>query len=122
MSTRPRYSRCLMALMLVLPAACDNARPRGNTPADVRAIQLIRHHGCGTCHTIPGVPSANGVVGPQLGGLKDRKFIGGVVTNTPENLARWIEAPRALAPRTAMPTLGVKETEAREIAAFLYNR
>ena len=119
---------CLLGLAaagLIAVGACGERSAGGaRVPggADVRAVQLIRHYGCGTCHSIPGVPSATGLVGPALGGLKQRTYIGGVLTNTPENLTRWISNPRALAPRTAMPNLGVTEADAREIAAYLYTR
>jgi cytochrome c1 len=34
-------------------------------------------------------------------------------------MARWLRAPQALAPLTAMPNLGMSERDARDIAAFL---
>lgn len=102
-----------------LPAPAVSKTSRAE---DARAVELMRYHGCGTCHTIPGVPSARGLVGPPLAGLKQRSYIGGVLTNTPENVTRWIQNPRAVAPRTAMPDVGVSEAEARVIAAYLYAR
>ena len=48
--------------------------------------------------------------------------IGGVLTNTPERMVRWIVNPRAVDSLTAMPNLGVGEAEARDIAAYLYTR
>jgi cytochrome c oxidase assembly factor CtaG/cytochrome c2 len=75
--------------------------------------------GCGTCHTIPGVPRADGLVGPSLAGFGARAYVGGVLTNTPEHVSQWIRNPRSQSPRTAMPALGVSESDARQMAAYL---
>ena len=85
-----------------------------------RGHVAIERHGCGACHTIPGVRTATGHVGPGLEGLRNRVYLAGVVPNTPDNLTAWIMHPRAIDPRTAMPDLDVPEGEAREIAAYLY--
>lgn len=85
-----------------------------------RAPVLMITYGCAGCHEIPGLAGPRGRVGPPLGTLAERVYIGGVVANTPENLVRWIANPKALDPRTAMPVTGVSETQARDIAAYLY--
>jgi cytochrome c1 len=87
-----------------------------------RAPGLLRRYGCAGCHTIPGVPGADGKVAAPLGGLRARVYIGGVVPNTAENLVAWLIDPRALSPRTAMPATGISAEEARDVAAFLYSR
>jgi cytochrome c len=92
----------------------------GGNPRNGR--ELIVHFGCGTCHQIPGVERADGRVGPPLAGLRERLYIGGVASNTPEHLVHWIQHPRELSPKTVMPDLGVKDAEARDIAAYLYSR
>lgn len=76
--------------------------------------------GCGSCDTIGGVPGTTALVGPGLDGLGGRAFIAGVLPNAGENLVRWIQDPRAIAPRTAMPDLDVTDDDAREIAAYIY--
>lgn len=76
--------------------------------------------GCGTCHTIPGVVNARGMVGPPLDHFARRSFIAGEVPNTAQNLVKWIVDPPSIEPNTAMPTLGVTPAEARDIAAYLY--
>ena len=40
--------------------------------------------------------------------------------NEPDSMIAWIRDPRDLRSPTAMPTLGVAEQEARDIAAYLY--
>ncbi len=88
--------------------------------ATVRGKQVIEQKNCGSCHTIPGIPGAEGVVGPPLTMFASRSFIAGELPNTPENLAKWIENPRMIEPKTAMPDLGVSPSQAQDAAAYLY--
>jgi len=81
---------------------------------------LIRRYGCGGCHTISALPGADGKVAAPLDQLRKRVYIGGVTLNSPDNLVRWIVAPRTFSPQTAMPATGISEAEARHVAAFLY--
>jgi cytochrome c2 len=80
----------------------------------------IYAYGCGSCHEIPGVPSANATVGPSLENWANRYYIAGTLTNTPDNLITWIRDPQGIEPGTAMPNLDVTEQEARDMAAYLY--
>ena len=91
----------------------------GGSPEEGRVE--IRRFGCGACHTIGGVPGANGKVGPELNGVAGRAYIAGVVENSPQNIVSWIMNPKAHSPTTAMPYLGVSESQARDIAAYLYS-
>ncbi len=86
-----------------------------------RAPELFRRYGCGGCHTISGIPGADGQVGPPLSELIHRVYIGGVAENTPDQLAQWIVSPQKFSPRSAMPATGISEAEARDIAAYLYS-
>ena len=91
------------------------------TGGDVEAGRAaMKTYGCDACHTIPGVVDARGLVGPPLTQIANRIYIAGVLTNTPDNLIEWIQNPPGVDPRTAMPNLGVEETAARDIAAYLY--
>nr|WP_245431299.1 c-type cytochrome [Rhodoplanes roseus] len=87
-----------------------------------RAPDLIRRYGCAGCHTIPGIPGADGQVGPSLDGLRRRVYVGGVALNRPDDLVWWIVDPQAFSPRSAMPATGIAEAEARDVAAYLYAR
>jgi cytochrome c len=89
----------------------------GNAKAGEAAIAKF---GCGSCHVIPGVELARGMVGPPLSDFAARAYIAGRVTNTAPNLEAWIRLPDSVEPGTVMPTLGVSEQEARDIAAYLY--
>lgn len=83
---------------------------------------LMLRYGCGGCHIVQGVAGARGQVGPNLSDVARRIYIGGVTTNSPENLIRWIVNPREFDPKTAMPITGISEREARDVAAFLYSQ
>lgn len=83
---------------------------------------LMLRYGCGGCHFVQGIAGARGQVGPNLSDVARRIYIGGVTTNSPENLIRWIVNPREFDPKTAMPITGISEHEARDVAAFLYSR
>lgn len=82
--------------------------------------QLIQDYGCGACHVVPGIHAARGLVGPPLYFLGQRTMIAGELPNSPGNLAHWIQHPRSVEPKTAMPDLGLTEDQAYDIAAYLY--
>jgi cytochrome c len=82
--------------------------------------QLIRSYGCGACHIIPGIRTARGLVGPPLYEFGSRTIIAGELPNTPPNLVPWIQNPKAVEPKTAMPDLGLSKQQATDIAAYLY--
>jgi cytochrome c2 len=104
-------------------AGCDkreqtaSARTHGDPE---RGKHAIEYHGCGSCHTIPGIRAADGLVGPSLERLGGRAYIGGVLPNNPDNLIRWIQDPPSVDPHTAMPNIHVPEADARDIAGYLY--
>ncbi|WP_445502720.1 c-type cytochrome [Microvirga sp. G4-2] len=83
--------------------------------------RLTQRYGCAGCHTIPGVPRAQGKVGPTLEGFAARVYIGGVAINSPDTLIQWIENPKSIDPKTAMPVTGISRAEARHVAAYLYS-
>jgi cytochrome c2 len=112
-------------IILVAIAACNS----GNETFAARQVpgghakngrNYMEAAGCGSCHIIPGVVNARGMVGPSLEHFAQRSFIAGEVPNTTDNLVKWIVNPPSIEPRTAMPVLGVTPTEARDIAAYLY--
>ncbi|WP_214414011.1 c-type cytochrome [Sphaerisporangium fuscum] len=86
----------------------------------LRGRLLISRYGCSSCHTVPGVREANGLVGPPLTSFGSRSYIAGLLENNGPNLRRWIRAPQAVVPGNAMPDLGVTEEDARDIAAYLF--
>ena len=121
-------TRRLIPLVMAAVVACQSASAReraeeaaaltGGDPA--RAPALMRRYGCTSCHSIPGIQGATGLVGPPLAGIASRSYIAGVLTNDPQHMIRWILDPKGVDSLTAMPVTGVSEREARDIAAYLY--
>jgi putative membrane protein len=113
-----------LALALVTIVSCDRASgDEGHMVANASAERgslAVRRYGCGSCHTIPGITGARGLVGPPLGGIASRVYIAGVLPNEPDNMIRWIEDPPGVDEKTAMPNMGVTARDARDISAYLY--
>jgi cytochrome c2 len=117
----------LMPLMIAIPfglAGCEKSadaagvmQVAGNAEAGRAVIESI---GCGTCHTIPGVAGADGLVGPPLNHMRHRVFIAGMLRNTPANMVTWITDPQSVVPGNAMPDMGLTPEQAQDIAAYLY--
>ncbi|MGZ5199389.1 MAG: c-type cytochrome [Telluria sp.] len=84
--------------------------------------KLIESFGCAACHQIKGVPQGQSQVGPSLKDILKSSYVGGMLPNSADNLMKWIQHPQAVNPKTAMPELGVTETQARDIAAYLYSQ
>jgi len=80
----------------------------------------IEYYGCASCHVVPGVPGAQGLIGPSLKQFACRNYIGGVLKNSPDNLVQWIQNAPAIDPKTAMPDLQIPEQQAHDIAGYLY--
>ncbi len=112
-------------LTALLMAACTGSMQRsaaeitGGDPQ--RGAAAIVRYGCGACHTIQGISGAHGMVGPPLTGIVNRTYIAGVLRNGPDEITRWIQDPKAVDEKTAMPKLGVSSRDATDIAAYLYS-
>ncbi len=111
-------------LVLLLLGGCDDfdiAKAfAGSDPAARRGKVLIVESGCGTCHMVPGVAQADGLVGPPLLAFSRRTYLAGLLRNTPDNLVTWLRWPQQVVPGNAMPDMGLTDREARDIAAYLY--
>ena len=71
---------------------------------------------------LSGVAGAAGRSAPSLEHLAEEPYITGNLLNTPENVMRWIRSPRSIQPQTHMPELGIGDSEARDITAYLWFR
>lgn len=121
-STLPATWRWAVASAVLLGGCSESPPPLHVADGDRgRGKAAIERYGCHACHTIPGIPGYGANVGPPLGKLASRAYLGGVLPNLPHNLVRWLQDPPAVAPGTVMPRLGVSETEARDMAAYLYS-
>ena len=112
------------ALLLALTACKKDIRKEasemtGGGDPDAGKKTLARRN-CNACHKIPGVESSRATGGPNLEHWTQRQLIAKRYPNTPENLIHWIQDPRAMVDTTYMPSMGVQEKEARDIAAYLY--
>ena len=115
---------CVCLVLAASSAACrktyeaEASQLTGGDPQ--RGVAAIGRYGCGSCHTIPGIRNARGTVGPPLTGIASRTYLAGRVTNTPADMMRWIQHPQKIEPGTAMPEMGVTDSDVRDIAAYLY--
>jgi cytochrome c len=123
MSTSLLSSRFTAAAAALLLAACSPppayAPEKAGGSVERGAIAIAKYQ-CGACHLIPGIRGARGRVGPPLESFSRHSFIAGRFPNTPELLMQWLQDPPAMAPRTAMPDVGVSPEEANDMAAYLY--
>jgi cytochrome c oxidase subunit 2 len=99
-------------------ATLQQAAAKGPEYAD--GEKLFMSKGCVGCHSLQAVNAPKGMVGPNLANVGARSYIAaGTLKNTDENLARWIRNPQAIKKGVLMPNLGVNETEAKALVAFL---
>jgi cytochrome c1 len=103
-------------LAILLLAGCTGK----SGPQSLRGKALVSAYGCVACHQIPGVAAATGLVGPSLKGVSRRTYLAGRLSNTPQNMVRWIRNPQQVDPETAMPEMNVTEQDANDLAQFLY--
>jgi cytochrome c len=127
MNSKPPPVGLVVVILFFLSACLGEVNgvpePRSVSESSVAAgRQLIAGYGCGSCHSIPGIPGADAMVAPLLDRFYERSYIAGRLPNTEANLIQWIQDPQEIDPGTAMPDLGVTAVEAREIAAYLYHR
>lgn len=116
-----------LLLLVLLPLGilgCDEdkaakaAMVTGGNPD--RGRTQATEHGCGSCHTIPGVRGAHALVGPPLSKIAKRAYIAGTLPNTPANMREWVAHPQKVKPNNAMPEVSMTDDDARDITAYLY--
>jgi cytochrome c oxidase subunit 2 len=74
---------------------------------------------CAGCHAVRGTQAA-GIHGPDLTHLNSRRLLaGGLLTNTPEHLERWITHAQELKPGARMPSMVLTAAEVSALSAFL---
>ena len=111
----------LLLCLIPLLGGCgeDHAQRAAARDEQKRGASLIGAYGCGSCHVVPGVHDANGVVGPPLTQMGRRVYIAGLLRNTPDNMSAWLRNPQRIVPGNAMPDIGLTESDARDITAYL---
>ncbi len=103
-----------------MAAACQ-ANPATHIGDKTGGRVIIIRQQCGSCHVIPGIPGADGLVGPSLAHFSKRATVAGILANTPANLVAWLRHPQSFVPGNAMPDSGLDEQQARDVAAYLYS-
>jgi cytochrome c oxidase subunit II len=86
--------------------------------------QVFLKSGCISCHVIDGVTNVPGVkIGPNLTHFGSRKLIaGGVLDNTPPNLAEWIRNAQGVKEGSDMPSFGtntINQNQLDQLVAYL---
>jgi cytochrome c2 len=116
----PKLAPATACLLLAALAGCSNASSAPPPAGDAAAgAALIVKLGCGSCHTIPGIVDATGLVGPPLDHMASRQYVAGVLRNTPDNMVQWLRFPQQVVPGNAMPDLAISRADAQRIAAYL---
>lgn len=118
----PRTARFLLPLALGAAACKPPPEPVTEMPlADAdRGKAAIERAGCGSCHAIEGIRWPKGATASAITGVQQRGLIAGKLPNRPDVLAAFVRDAPALVPGIAMPAMPLTETEARDVAAYLY--
>ena len=118
-----------------IPAAVRLAAGVTGNAAQGATLFASGQGACIGCHKVRGVPTALGVIGPNLTHVGSRHTIAaGLFPNDLEHLAAWIKNARAMKPGVLMPSLGkgqydpvtkatlqagLTDQQAADIAAYL---
>ena len=105
--------RIVAILALVPLAAC------GQNDGDHAAAKALIATRCASCHSVPGVATARGMVGPPLAGIGKRATLAGTLPNTPGNMRRFLQHPREVVPNGAMPDLGLTPAQTAILTDYL---
>jgi cytochrome c oxidase subunit 2 len=94
--------------------------PAAQGPEYAAGEKLFTAKGCIGCHSLQAVNAPKGMVGPNLANVGARSYIAaGTLKNTDENLAHWIRDPQGIKKGVLMPNLGINETDAKALVAYL---
>ncbi len=74
---------------------------------------------CSGCHTVQGIPEAQGKVGPELTHQASNPLIADIVPNTEENLKKYLKDPGAVKPGVLMPNQYLTDSEIEALVALL---
>jgi cytochrome c oxidase subunit 2 len=97
----------------------QQAGPAALSGAAAEGEKVFMAFPCIGCHTVNGT-AAKGLVGPNLTHFASRQtFAGSVLTNTPDNLAKWLADPQSVKPGNVMPNLHVPPEQISLLVAYL---
>jgi cytochrome c oxidase subunit II len=84
-----------------------------------KGLALFEQMSCVNCHAINGT-IASASVGPNLTHFASRRQLGaGIVTNTPENLRRWLTDPQRVKPGAKMPDFKFTKEQVTDLADYI---
>ncbi len=89
------------------------------TDGDENGRALFISMACTGCHTIQGMPEAQGKVGPELTHQASNSLIVDVLPNTEENLKKYLKDPAGVKPGALMPNQYMTDSEIDALVAFL---
>jgi cytochrome c oxidase subunit II len=96
----------------------DPADPPGGADA-AAGLEVLESEACAGCHTVRGT-EADGVVGPDLTHLADRRTLAAaVLPNTPDDLRRWLDDTWDVKDGATMPPVPLDEGELNALVAYL---
>jgi cytochrome c oxidase subunit II len=97
----------------------QQSRPAMASGAVDEGRRTFESTACINCHTVSGTV-ATGKFGPDLSHLMSRDTIGsGAAINTPGNLRRWIQDPKAFRPGCLMPAMGLSDSQLDAITTYV---
>jgi cytochrome c oxidase subunit II len=87
-------------------------------PAAVAGAKIFANSPCTACHMIEG--ASKGYLAPNLTHFGSRTTLaGGILSNTPHNLAAWITNPQRVKPGAKMPKLALSGADLHDLVAYL---
>jgi cytochrome c oxidase subunit 2 len=101
--------------------AASQAQPAAQPAAGQAAQgqQVFQTNACGDCHAVRGVTGPVRA-GPDLTHLASRQTLAaGVITNTPDDLRRWLDNPQLVKPGALMPTFRLSDADLSALTAYL---
>jgi cytochrome c oxidase subunit 2 len=88
-------------------------------PTAQRGQQIFQQQACGVCHAIRGT-SAFGGVGPDLTHVGSRTTLAaGALTNSSDNLQRWLRDPQRIKPGANMPAFKLSDADVQALTSYL---
>jgi len=131
---KPRYLFIsLIVLLGILIAGCGSSSTKTYSQAEV--LSAFEKGGCGSCHSIPGIPNASGVIAPNLTNINtaaQEHFKGGGYTGTAKTPEEYIResildpnlfiasnCPTGACPANVMPATLKDNLSADEINAIV---
>ncbi len=84
-----------------------------------KGIKVFKEKNCVNCHSIAGLMT-RGRVAPDLTHVGSRTTLAaGTISNTPENLGKWLRDPQSVKRGVLMPDTGLETDQVTDLIAYL---